>query len=63
MKTYRFRLIYTDVSEIGIIEDSRSSIPVGESVRLPDGSHDTVLEIYDDEAGKEGDVQATLAVE
>ena len=38
-------------------------IQLGESVELPDGSTGTVVDIYDDEDGKEGDVQATLAVE
>ena len=33
------------------------------AMRLPDGSTGTVVEVYDDEDGKEGDVQATLVTE
>jgi hypothetical protein len=32
-------------------------------VRTPEGSTATVLEVYDDEFGREGDVVATLVVE
>ncbi|WKZ36679.1 MAG: hypothetical protein QY332_01895 [Anaerolineales bacterium] len=63
MKTFRYRVIDAAGGEIGIINDSRPMIQVGERVQLPDGSTGTVLDIYDDEDGKEGDVQATLAVE
>jgi hypothetical protein len=63
MKKFRYRLIDTAGGEIGIIDDSRSALEVGESVSLPDGSVGTVVDVYDDEDGKEGDVQATLAVE
>jgi hypothetical protein len=63
MAPFRYRLIDTAGGEIGIIQDSRPRIQLGEHVQLPDGSTGTVVEIYDDEDGKEGDVQATLAVE
>ena len=63
MNTFRYRLIDTAGGEIGVIDDSRPLIPLGERVRLPDGSTGTVVDIYDDEEGQEGDVQATLAVE
>lgn len=63
MKTFRYRVIDIAGGEIGIINDSRPMIQVGERVQLPDGSTGTVLDIYDDEDGKEGEVQATLAVE
>jgi hypothetical protein len=63
MTTYRYRLIDTAGGEIGIIDDPRGAIEVGESVPLPGGETGTVVEVYDDEVGKEGDVQATLAVE
>jgi len=36
---------------------------LGERVQLPDGSFGKVVDIYDDAEGKEGDVEATLAVE
>jgi hypothetical protein len=63
MNIYRYRLIDTASGEIGIISDSRSAIKEDETVRLPDGSMGTVIEVYDDEDGKEGEVQATLVVE
>lgn len=63
MNPFRYRLIDTAGGEIGIVNDARPHIPVGETVRLPDGSTGTVVDVYNDEDGKEGDVQATLAVE
>jgi len=63
MATFRYRLIDTAGGEIGIIEDSRPVIALGELVALPDGLKGTVVDVYDDEYGTEGDVQATLAVE
>ena len=63
MTTFRYRLIDTAGGEIGIINDARPQIPVGARVQLPDGSTGAVVDIYDDEEGKEGGVQATLAVE
>jgi hypothetical protein len=63
MNGFRYRLIDTAGGEIGIITDSRPLIQLGESVQLPDGSTGTVVDIYDDEHGKEGNVQATLAME
>ena len=63
MNPFRYRLIDTAGGEIGIIDDARPVIELGQSVQLPDGSTGTVVDIYDDEYGKEGDVQATLAVE
>ncbi len=63
MDPFRYRLIDTAGSEIGIIEDSRPLIDVGERVQTPEGILGTVVNVYDDEFGQEGDVQATLAVE
>jgi len=63
METFQFRLIDTAGGEIGIINDSRRMIQIGERVKLPDGSNAAVVEIYDDENGREGNVQATLVVE
>jgi hypothetical protein len=60
---FQYRLIDTSGSEIGIIDDSRPSIRLGDNVRLPDGSMGTVVDIYDDEEGQDGGVQATLAIE
>jgi hypothetical protein len=58
-----YRLIDTSGSEIGIVKDERSEIAEGDTVELPDGTSTKVVEIYDDEFGQEGDVQATLVVE
>ncbi|HEX2697652.1 MAG TPA: hypothetical protein VHM28_08080 [Anaerolineales bacterium] len=63
MNSFRYRLIDTASGEIGIIDDSRTLIQLGERVQLPDGSTGTVVDVYDDEYGKEGNVQATLVVE
>lgn len=63
MNTFPYRLIDTAGGEIGIIRDALPSIQVGERVPLPDGSFGTVVDIYDDKDGREGNVQATLAVE
>jgi hypothetical protein len=63
MNQFRYRLIDTAGGEIGIIDDPRPAVQIGESVPLPDGSVGTVVDVYDDEDGKEGNVQATLAVE
>lgn len=63
MNPYQYRLIDTAGGEIGIINDSRPVIQLGDRVRLPNGTSGIVVDIYDDEYGKEGNVQATLAVE
>jgi hypothetical protein len=63
MPEFRYRLIDTAGSEIGIFTFDRPSIEYGESVTLPDGSVARVVDVYDDEYGQEGGVVATLAVE
>ena len=60
---YRFRLIDTAAGELGIVEYEVSRVDEGDTVRLPDGSPATVIEIYDDEYGREGGVEATVVVE
>jgi len=60
---FQYRLIDTAGGEIGIVDDSRPVIHSGERVTLPDGTSGIVVDVYDDEYGKEGNVQATLAVE
>jgi hypothetical protein len=59
----RFRLIDMAGGEIGIIEDPRAAIDLGESVPMPDGRQVEVVDVYDDEYGREGDVAATLVVD
>ena len=63
MSQLRYRLIDTAGGVINIIDDKRELIVEGDLVLLPDGLSGTVVEVYDDEDGKEGDVQATLVVE
>jgi hypothetical protein len=63
MSFFHYRLIDTAGGEIGIISDSRPSIDVGDSVKLPNGLSGIVVDVYDDEYGKDGGVEATLAVE
>jgi hypothetical protein len=63
---YRYRLIDTAGSELGVVDDERPAIDVGDSVTLPEeeGSAGVVVDVYDDEEhGREGGVVATLAVE
>jgi hypothetical protein len=59
----RYRLIDTAGSVIGIVEDDRPSIDVDQDVLLPDGTSATVVEVYGDDVGREGDVVATLVVD
>jgi hypothetical protein len=59
----RFRLIDTAGSVIEIVEDSRATIEEGSTVLLPSGEPIEVLEVYDDEYGREGGVVATLVVD
>jgi len=63
MSGFQYRVIGTSGSEIGIVTDARQEIVDGDSLTLPDGSTATVLEVYDDEDGREGGVEATLAVD
>ena len=59
----RFRLIDMAGGEIGIVTDERDSIGESDAVALPDGTEVEVVEVYDDEHGREGDVAATLVVD
>lgn len=63
LSTFQYRLIDTAGSEIEIVSDERSSIGEGDSVTLPDGMDAEVVEVYDDEHGREGGVRATLVVD
>jgi hypothetical protein len=58
-----YRLIDMAGGEIGIVEDDRARIDLGERVTLPDGASAPVVDVYDDEFGQEGGVAATLAVD
>lgn len=62
MPTYR--IIDSAGSELGMLEDQREAIEVGETVTLADGQTVEVLDVYDDEEhGREGGVVATLALD
>lgn len=63
MSSFQCRLVDTAGSEIGIASYDRPRITEGDTVTLPDGTPVTVVEVYDDEVGQEGGVQATLVVE
>jgi len=63
MNAFRFRIIDTAGSELGIVESHVESIGEDETVRTPDGRMARVIEVYDDEHGREGGVQATLVVD
>jgi hypothetical protein len=56
-------LIDTAGSVIEIVEDSRTTIEEGLAILLPSGEPIEVLEVYDDEYGREGGVVATLVVD
>ncbi len=60
---FRFRLIDTAGSEIGIVTYAVPNLSEGDTVHLPDGAATKVVEVYDDENGQEGDVQATIVVD
>jgi hypothetical protein len=60
---FRYRLIDTAGGEIGIVTLDKPEVDLGSTVALPDSTSGTVVDVYDDEYGREGDVQATLAVE
>ena len=63
MSTFQYRLLDTAGSELEIVSDERSSIAEGDSVTMPDGRDAEVVEVYDDEHGREGGVVATLVVD
>jgi hypothetical protein len=61
--SYRFRLIDTAGSELGIIDWPAESVALGEAVNLANGRAAPVVDIYDDEYGQVSGVQATLVVD
>lgn len=61
--TFRFRLLDTAGSELGIVTHPAPRVELGETVSLPEGGTGTVVDVYDDEYGREGGVEAPLAVE
>lgn len=63
MTEHRYRLIDMAGSEIAVVTDSRDALSENDEVAMPDGSSAIVIEVYDDEGGREGGVRATLVVE
>ena len=63
MNGFQYRLIDTSGSEIAIVADDRPEVAEDDTVALPDGASATVIEVYDDEHGREGGVVATLVVD
>jgi hypothetical protein len=59
----RYRLIDLAGGEVGIVDDNREAIGEEEHVAMPDGVQVKVVDVYDDEYGREGDVAATLVVD
>jgi hypothetical protein len=60
---FRYLLIDTAGGEIGIVPLDVPAVHEDDEVPLPDGGRATVLEVYSDENGREGDVLATLVVD
>jgi hypothetical protein len=61
---FRYRLIDTAGSELGIVTYAVANIREGETVYVEGGRAVQVLEVYDDEEhGQEGGVEATLVVD
>ena len=60
---FRLRLIDTAGSVIGIVSWGSETVTEGDTVLLPDGRPVEVIEVYDDEFGQEGGVQATVVVD
>jgi hypothetical protein len=63
VSVFQYRLIDTSGSEIAIVDDERPSLAEGDTIDLPDGTSATVVEVYDDEHGREGGVEATAVVD
>jgi hypothetical protein len=60
---FRIRLIDMAGSAIGIVSWRSETITEGDVVQLADGRPVEVIEVYDDEFGQEGGVQATVVVD
>ena len=59
----RYRLIDTAGSELEIVDLGDQQVEEDAPIVLPDGRSVEVIEIYDDEDGRDGGVQATLVVD
>jgi len=63
MSTFNYRLIDTAGSELEIVQDGQAEIAEGELIPLADGQEFEVIEVYDDEHGRDGGVVATLVID
>ena len=63
LNAFRYRLIDTAGSELGIVVSAVAEVIEGDTVQTPDGRPVEVVEVYDDEFGQEGGVAATLVVD
>lgn len=59
----RYRLIDTAGSELDVVDLDDNEVIEGSTLELPDGREGEVVEVYDDEDGREGGVNATLVVD
>lgn len=59
----RFRLIDTAGSELGVVELDDHEAREGALLPLPGGRDAEVVEVYDDDHGRSGDVDATLVLD
>ena len=59
----RYRLIDTAGSELEIVDLGDQDVEEDAPIVLPDGRSVEVIEIYDDEDGRDGGVEATLVVD
>ncbi len=62
MAAPRYRLIDMAGSELGIVEVP-APLDEGDEAPAPDGRLLPIVEVYDDEDGREGGVAATLVVD
>ena len=63
MSGFHYRLIDTAGSQIEIVSYAAPNVREGDTIYVSGGRAVKVLEVYDDEHGQEGDVQATLVVD
>jgi hypothetical protein len=59
----RFRLIDTAGSELDVVELDDRDVREGALLPLPGGRDAEIVEIYDDDDGRSGDVDATLVLD
>jgi len=60
---FQYRLIDTAGSELEIVRDARPELTDGDLIAMSDGREFEIVEVYDDEHGREGGVAATLVID